>query len=279
MGAEAYELLAILMRYVFIGLGALILLRGYLQMRRDDRAYKKEMKKLPDAGLIGEVVDLETGKHHPLPREGMMGSASGCDIRLRRRGVKRQHALFEFAEGKGLRIRPQRYRKVAVEGVPIRSFAYALHGTVVTLGEANIRVRLFAGLNVPHPAAFARDGQEVNETEEPMGDDAGMDMPSGFDRLPVQDDGPEEDLGYMPYGAVPGDFSSGQGQGRFQPPQAGYTGPGYYEAEQLVYREQGYGMPYGQAIPVGQPAEEGEDDEAMPYYSPLPVRHRRSDRR
>lgn len=159
MQAEAYELMAMLMRYVFIGLGVLILFRGYRQMRRDARAHKKEMKKLPDAGLVGEVVDLETGKSQPLPREGMMGSSSACDIRIRRRGVKRTHALFDFVEGKGLRIRPYRGHKVMMEGVRLSASAYALHGTQVTLGNAHIRIRLFAGLNVPHPASFARDMQ------------------------------------------------------------------------------------------------------------------------
>lgn len=157
MQGEAYELLAMLMRYVFIALGGLILFRAYRQMRRDARAYKKEMKKLPDAGLVGEIVDLQTGKSQPLPREGMIGSSSACDIRLKRRGVKRRHALFDFVEGKGLRIRPHLGHKVMMEGVPIRASAYALHGTEVMIGQAMIRVRLFAGLNVPHPASFAKE--------------------------------------------------------------------------------------------------------------------------
>ena len=173
MSGEAYELLAMLMRYVFVVLGVVIVLRVYRQLRRDSRAHKKEMKQLPDAGLVGEVVDLETGKSHPLPREGLMGSGSACDIRLKRRGVKRKHALFAFVEGKGLRIMPHLGSRVEMEGVRIKSSAYALHGTHVTLSNAHIRIRLFAGLNVPNPAAFQQDvNQPVYEEPEEMGYDA-----------------------------------------------------------------------------------------------------------
>ena len=199
MQGEAYELLAMLMRYVFIALGGLILFRAYRQMRRDARAYKKEMKKLPDAGLGGGIVDLQTGKSQPLPREGMIGSSAACDIRLKRRGVKRRHAMFEFVEGKGLRIRPHLGHKVAMEGVPIRTSAYALHGTEVMIGQAPIRIRLFAGLNVPHPASFARE-MPVEE------------MPPAFEMpLPFEKEGfdaplfeqpeemQEENLAYPPF--------------------------------------------------------------------------------
>lgn len=240
MAAEAYELLAMLMRYVFIALGGLILLRAGRQMMKDDRAQKRELKKLPDAGRIGEVVDLETGKHYPLPREGMMGSGKACDIRLRRRGVKRRHILFEFAEGKGVRIKPCFGRKVWVEGVPIKATAYALHGTRITLSQANIRIRLFAGLNVPHPAAFA--AQMPEETEDMPVEI--FDVPRPFEQMMLQQE------------------MNGQSEGEqpFVPQQSG-AWPGFD----------------AQGIPL-PPEPLDENDEAMPYYSPV-QRNRRSDRR
>ncbi len=157
MSTDAYELLAMLLRYVFVALGVVILFRAYRQVRKDARAHKKAMKQLPDAGLIGEVVDLDTGKSQPLPREGMMGSSPACDIRLKRRGVKRRHVLFDLVEGKGVRIKPHLGSRVSMEGVTLKNAAYALHGTHMMLGNAHIRIRLFAGLNVPNPAAFAPD--------------------------------------------------------------------------------------------------------------------------
>lgn len=242
MTPEAYELLSMLMRYVFIALGGLILLRAGRQMLKDARAQKKELKKLPDAGRIGEVVDLETGRHYPLPREGMIGSCATCDIRLRRRGVKRRHALFEFAEGKGVRIKPCFGRKVWVEGVPIKATAYALHGTKVTLSHANIRIRLFAGLNVPHPAAFT--AQMPQDAEEMMTEV--FDMPRPFEQMMMQ--------------------------------QEMYGQP---EAEQpkafMLREESGWPGFDAQGIPLPTESTE-ENDEAMPYYSPV-QRNRRSDRR
>lgn len=242
MAPEAYELLSMLMRYVFIALGGLILLRAGRQMLKDARAQKKELKKLPDAGRIGEVVDLETGRHYPLPREGMIGSSAGCDIRLRRRGVKRRHAMFEFAEGKGVRIKPCFGRKVWVEGVPIKATAYALHGTKVTLSHANIRIRLFAGLNVPHPAAFTVRMPE--ETDEMPADV--FDMPRPFEQMMMQ-----QEIYGQPEAEQPQPFVS----------QEGGAWPGFD----------------AQGIPLPQEPVE-ENDEALPYFSPV-QRNRRSDRR
>ncbi len=240
MSSEAYELLAMLMRYIFIALGVVILFRAFRQMRRDNRQYKKEMRRLPDAGLIGEVVDLETGKSQPLPREGMMGASSSCDIRLRRRGVKKRHALFDFVEGKGLRITPHMGHKVAMEGVPLKGSAYALHGTEVTLGSAHIRIRLFAGLNVPHPAMFAKE--QLREGSMP--EEETFVLPNPFDAVPAAQ------------------------------PASDYAA---YEAQEQPGENAAY-LPYGQMPVYQQPLPAEENDEAIPYFSPV-ERHRRSGRR
>ena len=128
MVSEGYELLSLFMRYIFIGLGVLILFRAYRWMRKDSRAYKKQMRALPDAGLGGEVVDLQSGKSQPLPREGWMGSSRNCDIRIKGAGVQRRHVRFAFEEGKGLKITAVR-GLLFLAGVEVRSSAHALHGT------------------------------------------------------------------------------------------------------------------------------------------------------
>lgn len=161
MASEGYELLALLMRYVFVALGALIVWCAFRWMRKDARNYKRQMRRLPDAGLIGEVVNLNTGERLPLPREGIMGSSISCDVRVRGNGVGRKHVLFSFAEGKGLRLTPCGRKRFVMEDVEMSGTAYALHGTQIDLGDVALRVRLFAGLNVPHLAAF-----EAPETEE-----------------------------------------------------------------------------------------------------------------
>lgn len=245
MSGEAYELMAMLMRYIFVVLGAVILFRAFRQMRKDARAHRKEMKRLPDAGLIGEVVDLETGKSQPLPREGLMGSSSVCDIRLKRRGVARRHVLFAFVEGKGLQVKPHRGHKVAMEGVLMSGPAYALHGTQLSLGHANIRIRLFAGLNVPNPASFMPE--ETASWETMPEDEAYGVMPGPFDAVPVAQ------MGYPGW--------NHDGAEAFQP--------------QVAQAPQGQ-WPVDWETQPSQPAQEGAED-YVPYYSPV-ERHRRSER-
>ena len=141
MAGEAYEILALLMRYVFVLIGALVLLRAYRWMRRDARNYRREMRTLPDAGLVGEIVDLRTGKSQPLPREGDMGASRECDIHVRGAGVLRHHVRFAFEEGKGVMITPSRLGKTFLGGAQLRAPGYALHGTQLQLGDALLRVR------------------------------------------------------------------------------------------------------------------------------------------
>ena len=164
MAGEGYELLALFMRYVFVALGALIVWHAFRWMRKDAKAYKRQMRRLPDAGLVGEIVNLNTGERLPLPREGIMGASSSCDVRVKGNGVARRHVLFSLAEGKGLCMTPCGRKRFMMEDIEMSGPAYALHGTVVCLGDVPLRVRLFAGINVPHPMAFE---PEEDEWEEP----------------------------------------------------------------------------------------------------------------
>ena len=181
MSPQAYELLTMLMRYVFVFIGLMIVWRSLRWLRRDARAYRKELRSLPDAGLVGEMVNLNTGEAQPLPREGVIGSSRECDIRLKGQGVMRNHARFEFEDGKGLKIIPLRRASTLLNGTPLHGSAgYALHGTQLQAGAVPLRVRLFAGLKVPYPVSFPEpdavwaaganppmwDGQTEAEAEE-----------------------------------------------------------------------------------------------------------------
>ena len=154
MSPQAYELISMLMRYVFVFIGLMIVWRSFRWLRRDARAYQKELQSLPDAGLVGEMVNLNTGEAQPLPRDGMIGSSRECDIRVKGPGVLRNHARFEFVDGKGLKIIPLRKAPMTLGGMLLRGPGYALHGTQLQISGVPLRVRLFAGLNVPHPAAY-----------------------------------------------------------------------------------------------------------------------------
>ena len=254
MSGEAYELLALLMRYVFVFIGALILWRAYRWLRRDARSYRREMRALPDAGLVGEIVDLKTGESQPLPREGIMGSARDCDIRVRGAGVRRRHALFAFEEGKGLRVTPQRGGSVLMAGVELSGPAHALHGTQLQLGDALLRVRLFAGLKVPHPAQF----QEELLAEE-------------------RADAPWEEKG-----SVPPPFAPVEAAGEDEPPQdapPAYAG-NYTEDGQMTWQYAAYPLEELRRAQeeMGQASPAEAEDEAMPYESPVPRRKRRNRR-
>lgn len=259
VASEAYELLALLMRYIFVLIGAIIVIRAYRWLRRDAKAYKREMRALPDAGLVGEMVNLRTGESQPLPYEGVIGSARGCDIRLKAPGVARRHAAFIFEPGKGLRIAPCRGRRLLMEGVVLRGAAHALHGTQLQIGGEPLRVRLFAGLNVPHPAQFQPDAMEEDENAL---------LSDPFASVPVY---AEEDTENAP----PAAFQQ-------EPLYAGdYTDDGQmtwdyaYSLEELHRAQAAQQALFSGQAPAAERAE--DEEEGLPYQSPL--RRRRRNRR
>ena len=275
MQPEAYEILALLMRYVFVLIGLLIVWRSFRWLLRDARAYQREMRALPDAGLVGEMVNLLTGEAYPLPHEGVIGSGRNCDIRIKGGSVSRRHARFEFVEGKGLKILPIRRGAVLLGGVPVHGAGYALHGTQLGIGDALLRVRMFAGLNVPHPAAYAEPDAvlEAGVYLEPWqdGDENGEALPA----YPDFTGNGEAD--YIPYstGAIPpGAPLEGREQAEFY--DGGYTEDGQmtwqyaYSLDEL--RNETDKTQWNQMQPSqGAPDEE----EGIPYQSPVPRRRRR----
>ena len=280
MASGVYELLALLMRYVFVLIGALILLRAYRWMRRDARDYRRLMRSLPDAGLVGEVVNLRTGKSQPLPREGDIGSSHECDICVRGAGVMRHHVRFAFEEGKGVLVTPSRRGKTLLAGEPLRAPRYALHGTQLQIGSVLLRMRLFAGLKVPQPAAY--QAEYPPETPEPD-----MDL---TESVPAPNDLPPSVMDADAGCPAPFDFGQDQPSCAWQPsavpppqtavPAADYDGH-YTEDGQMTWRyayslEELYRAQ--EALRNPPPVEHEENDEALPYQSPLP-RRRRRDRR
>jgi len=261
VSGETYELLAMLMRYVFVFIGILILWRAYRWMRRDAKAYRREMKALPDAGLVGEMVDLHTGESQPLPRVGMIGSSADCDIRLKGAGVARRHVLFAFEEGKGLMIRPCRRHAVMLEDERVKGPAFALHGMQIRLGEAVLRVRLFAGLNVPHGAVFRRDDPTNVPYDPEEVSWADMEDTSLPPFAPVLEC-PEKDVENM------------------SPAGMGYAG-NYTEDGQMTWQFAAYPLEELQRVRQeqagfyeGRTEEAEEQEEGIPYESPLPRRRR-----
>jgi len=155
MAESTYELLSMGLRYWFVLLIVVALLRAYFLMRRDNRDYRQTLRQLPDAGLIGEAVDLDTGTAQPLPREGLIGSSRSCDIR--HPGMHRREMEFIFRPGFGVKLIPvHRKHRALLDNEPLRKGDdVALHGTVLELRNARLRFRLFAGLDLPERQAPA----------------------------------------------------------------------------------------------------------------------------
>ncbi|MBQ8081597.1 MAG: hypothetical protein IJ174_04030 [Clostridia bacterium] len=149
MDTAAYGILALFMRYVFVLLSLLILL-GVVRSLLSDRAkYRREMKRMPDAGYVGKWVDLDSGQVFLLQREGTIGTARQADVRLSGQGLAAIEAHFAFENGKGLRIIPERGRLLVLDGMPIEGSVYALNGSELQVGNTVLSLRLLAGLPVP----------------------------------------------------------------------------------------------------------------------------------
>lgn len=148
MFAETYELVSQGFRYWFVFLGFAIVLRSYHWAMQDHRRLKRILKALPDAGLIGEVVNLATGESQPLPREGMMGSSKSCDIYFS--GIRKFELEFVFVDGRGVSIIPSHHHhQILLQNNLLGKMGYALHGSRLNLPGYSLRFRLFAGLNLP----------------------------------------------------------------------------------------------------------------------------------
>ena len=148
MFAETYELISQGFRYWFVFLGIAIVLRSYRWALQDHRRLKRILKTLPDAGLIGEVVNLATGESQPLPREGMIGSSKSCDIYFS--GIRKFELEFVYVDGRGVSIIPSHHHhQILLQNSLLGKTGYVLHGSRLNLPGYSLRFRLFAGLNLP----------------------------------------------------------------------------------------------------------------------------------
>lgn len=165
------------MRYVFTIIGVMIVWRSFSWLRKDRRQKHKRLKQLPDAGTIG-ILTVEQGGRHlkpgnviPVPHEGVLGYLRTCDVVVPAEDVATSHLDFTFVDGRGLYIYPRRGCEARVDGIPLTSRRESqrhpmLHGSILEIGQAVLRLGVFAGLKVP-------DAQPV--IPDP---DAGFDAPA-----------------------------------------------------------------------------------------------------
>ena len=171
MSDEVYEVVAHAMRYWFVALGALIVLRSFLWLRKDRKVRHRRLRSLPDAGMIGEWLvesgsrELPEGVAVPMPREGVLGGTRSCDLYVPVWGVAKTHLYFRYSRKKGLTLIPAYRQHCQINDVPVtwrsvRKQPVSLHhGDVLTVGEAVLRLRMFAGLESSPRPRFAHEAE------------------------------------------------------------------------------------------------------------------------
>ena len=104
MSTNAYELLALAMRYVFAGLILLIVARAWHGASVDSQRATKLRRLSPDTGIIGELLVTDGGERakpgmrYPVTLEGTLGSNRRADIRIRHSSIRRRHAIYQMTD-------------------------------------------------------------------------------------------------------------------------------------------------------------------------------------
>lgn len=152
MDESVYAVVAYIARYWFAGLAILIIWRAVRWLRQDVDRQARARRTLPDAGFIGEwavvasdVPRMPVGTVLRAPRDGWIGSARACDVRLLHAGVPARAARFYLRED-GLHLLPQRRDTLLVDGEAVQREAVLRHGATLTVGGVTLQLRLFAGV-------------------------------------------------------------------------------------------------------------------------------------
>ena len=157
--AKVYEVLALAMRYFFTLMGVMIVWRAFSWLSKDRRLKHRRLRQLPDAGTIGILTveagskQLKPGEVIPVPHEGVLGYLRTCDVVVPVDDVATMHLDFTFVDGKGLYIYPRRGCEAMVDGMLLTNRRDAQrcpmqHGSTLEIGQAVLRLGVFAGLNV-----------------------------------------------------------------------------------------------------------------------------------
>lgn len=206
MNANAYEILALAMRYVFAGLMVLIVLRAWRISMVDSRRATKLRRLSPDTGIIGEMLVVNgserarPGMHYPVTLEGTIGSTRRADIRVRHSTVRGRHAIYQMTD-EGLFVRGHANARIRDKfGRPVREIMLQ-DGDILRVGDVALMLVLTDGGSEPEEMnrrvlrRRMRSRQEVSDEggfddgifetfePEPEADDLFMSNPaSAFDR-------------------------------------------------------------------------------------------------
>ncbi len=174
MSPKAYELLALIFRYLFTGLGVIIAFSALLWQRRERRLRHARLSRLQDAGFIGQFTvlrgsdELPEGSVIPVPYESILGAVRTCDVIIPVDGVADTHADLSFVNGKGLYVHPRAPFTVEMDGREIRSHRDSRrfpmqHGSILVIGDAELQLGVFEGLDVKNAVFLPPEGGGSNE--------------------------------------------------------------------------------------------------------------------
>ena len=158
MTPEIYSVVSLASRWLFAFFALMLLFFSFSWHRKEKKTRRERFKNLPGAGTVGELVvlsgcdELPPGTWFPVPREGILGSLRSCDLVVPCTGVRSQHLDFSWQDGVGLLIRPRIGCEAMIDSVPvsrrgINSDVPLLHGSVLQVGSAVLRLQLFAALS------------------------------------------------------------------------------------------------------------------------------------
>ena len=157
---EVYSVLSVASRWIFAFFALMLLAFALIWHHAERKERKERFKNLPGAGTVGELIvlsgsdQLAEGTWFPVPREGVLGSLRSCDLVIPCPGVSSQHLDFSWQDGSGLMIRPRVGCEALIDGVPVtRRIGMQdkplLHGSVLQVGTAALRLQLYAALSHP----------------------------------------------------------------------------------------------------------------------------------
>lgn len=161
-GLDIMGILYMVSRYVFPLLLFVSVVFVFLFFMMEIRNRSERVRSLPGSGTIGELIvlsgsrELDANTWFPVPREGILGSVRSCDLVIPCPGVRAKHLDFSWEDGLGLLIRPYTGCEVLINGMPVTCRTDAssipmIHGSVLQVGSAFLRLHLFAALDNMSP--------------------------------------------------------------------------------------------------------------------------------
>jgi hypothetical protein len=154
MNSPFYEVIAYIARYWFALLALCVLWGAVRWLRAEQARARRDGKPSPaQAGaVIGEWLVLSGGRARlregatlAAPREGWLGAARGCAVRLKGRGMPARAARFAL-QADGLRLLPRRAGVIAVDGQPVRREAVLRDGAMLAIGDTVLQLQLLPGV-------------------------------------------------------------------------------------------------------------------------------------